>query len=198
MDTTTLKRVLDDHAKFLADCSTGRKADLRQADLRQADLLDADLRQADLRGADLRGADLRGVDLWGADLRGANLRDVDLWGADLENANLRGASLRGANLRGANLREADLRGARLLGATLNWQSHELLSEILWQAATTPARQMYAAFIGRNVGWCWDEWEAFEYPEKGWAVKTLAPYAIENEIPAPPPLLAAIRRLARTA
>jgi len=67
-----LKRILDDHALWLAG-NGGECAKLRGADLSRANLRGADLSEANLSGADLSRADLRG-----ADLRGANLREADL------------------------------------------------------------------------------------------------------------------------
>jgi len=83
-----LKPILEQHALWLADPSTGKRANLQGANLRWADLQGANLREADLQGADLRWANLRGADLQGADLQEA----------DLQGANLRGADLRGADL----------------------------------------------------------------------------------------------------
>ena len=138
MNSEEIRKMLENHKKWLFNESEGIRADLRGADLCGANLRGAylcevnlrgaNLREADLRGADLRGANLRGADLRGADLRGANLCKANLCGAnlyraDLTGAYLCGADLRGAylcevNLRGANLREADLRGADLRGANL--------------------------------------------------------------------------------
>ena len=88
MNTTELKTILEQHAEWLKDNSTGKRADLSDANLRYANLRDANLRRADLRGADLCGANLRR-----ANLSGANLCDADLRGADLCCANLRGTGL---------------------------------------------------------------------------------------------------------
>ena len=71
-----LNIILKEHAKWLEDTSTGKRANLRDLDL------------------DLRGIDLSGVNLSRADLRGVNLRD-----AILIDVNLRDADLRGANIR---------------------------------------------------------------------------------------------------
>jgi hypothetical protein len=68
--------ILANHAKWLADPSTGKRADLRGTNLRWADLRWANLREADLRDADLRGANLRGADLREANLNGAYLREA--------------------------------------------------------------------------------------------------------------------------
>jgi hypothetical protein len=173
MDAATLKTVLDDHAKFLAGNAAGRRANLRGANLRHADLQTAELRGADLLGADLRQADLRGADL----------RDADLWEANLRGADLRYAHLRGADLRGANLRGADLWKSDIQGVIVNWESHDLLSAILWRAAETQRQEMYAAYVWAKRAWCWEQWVAFEHPAKVWAIKTLAPYATDDN---PPP------------
>ena len=88
MEISELQKILVDHALWLADNSTGKKADLSGADLRGAGLSVADLRGADLRGADLRGADLRGADLYGADLRGADQTSLPLVDEETAIANL--------------------------------------------------------------------------------------------------------------
>ena len=143
MNSEEIRKMLENHKKWLFNETGGIRANLCEVNIYRADLCGADLRGADLRGANLREADLRGTnlyhadlreadlrgaylydaDLCGADLRGADLRGADLCGADLRGAylcevNLRGANLREADLRGANLREADLRGANLYEADL--------------------------------------------------------------------------------
>ena len=85
----------------------------------------------------------------------ANLRDANLYGADLYGANLYGADLYGANLSVAN---------NLSVATVSWNSHSLLSEILYRASGQDlGRQALAALIGRNVGWCWETWLSDDAP-----------------------------------
>ena len=56
-----LTHILEQHALWLADPSTGKRADLQGADLREANLQGTDLRWADLREADLQGANLNRV-----------------------------------------------------------------------------------------------------------------------------------------
>ena len=172
---------------------------VKGAYLRGAYLRDAYLRDAYLVGADLSGADLRGAFLSGADLRGAFLEGADLYSADLYGAGLRDADLRGADLRGAGLRGADLRDADLRGAKVNWQSHDLLAEILRCAAQSEiaydpaglyAEKIKAAgliLVQRN--WCWDEFLALDDPLQGWAVNALAEYVTDGEN-APPVIRAA--------
>ena len=94
------------HAMWLADPTTGARADL----------ISADLSGADLSGADLSGADLYSADLSCARLSGADLSCADLSCADLSCADLSCARLRGADLSGADLSGADLSGADLSGA----------------------------------------------------------------------------------
>ena len=88
MDATKLQTILTEHQKWLNDCTTGQRANLR--------------------GANLRGADLRGANLFGADLSGADLSEADLYGAHLYGAELYGAHLYGANLFGAELSGAHI------------------------------------------------------------------------------------------
>ena len=78
---TDIKKILEDHAAWVADNTQGKQADLSWANLR-----DANLRDANLSGADLSGANLRWADLSGADLSEANLRDANLSWADLRGA----------------------------------------------------------------------------------------------------------------
>lgn len=190
-----IAKIITKHKAWLLCDPSGEKADLRGANLRRAYLRGADLRGADIEGANLQGADLQGANLWRANLQdanlwGANLQDANLWGAnlqdaylqraDLQDANLQDANLRRADLWGANLRGADLWGAVLWGAKLSWASHNLLSEILWRAADTEARQMLAAFAGRRTDWCWGRWAGWAHPERDWAIAELAKWVQDGD------------------
>ncbi len=95
-----LKQVIADHALWLADPTTSKRANLSGAYL---------------SGANLYGANLSGANLYGANLSGAYLSGANLSGANLSGANLSGANLYGANLYGANLSGANLSGAKLPG-----------------------------------------------------------------------------------
>lgn len=171
-----------------------RGADLKDANLQQTNLHRADLSEACLMGADLRGANLTGAwltraNLCGANLKYANLQDADLffanlWGADLENTNLRGADLQSACLQEANLQRANLagtrlyfaglRGARLTGARLNWSSHELLAEVLRQAAgKSVEKRKIAGLVALSHDWCWATFMKRKDPLKMWALEELA-------------------------
>ena len=103
MDKKMLKKILNDHLKWLNSEEDGHRADLRGADLRGADLRGANLCCADLCCADLCCADLYGADLRGADLSGAQIRSANLYGANLRDAFLHGTDLRSAYIRNANI-----------------------------------------------------------------------------------------------
>lgn len=115
---------------------------------------------ADLRDANLRGANLRGADLYGANLRGADLRDADLSGADL---------------RGANLRDANLRGAKI-----NWNSHNLIAEILRQNAREDIEKLQIpGLIILLKDRCWDYFLKLDHPQKSWAIQVLKDYGCKK-------------------
>ena len=177
MNSETLKTILKSHQKWSQGDPQGNRADLKGADLKGAKLREAYLEGAYLKGANLKGAYLKGANLEGADLEGADLREAYLWEAYLRRANLKGANLKGANLEGA-----DLEGADLKGANLNWNSHCLLSHILWESADgNLQREMLASFVGRKTSWCWNEWRKFQHPEKKWAIGVLTKLKRENEV-----------------
>ena len=146
-------------------------ANLSSADLRNANLGNANLRDADLGNANLRGADLRGADLYGANLRNANL-----WGANLGGADLRGADLWDADLYGANLRNANLRGAKI-----NWLSHDLVAELLRQAAGADiGKRKVAGLVLVSRDWCWRRFLALDDPQRDWALNVLREYVTPDD------------------
>jgi len=177
----------------------GKRLDWRDRDLQGICLEEAILWHANLAGAHLEGAYLVRTYLWGAHMVGAylegaylrgaclmrsNLVDATLRGAYLECATLRGAYLMGADLRDTDLRGITLRGASLLGAhlegaLLNWESHDLLAEILRQAAgDDPRRRAFAGLASVSPDWCWYSPELLDAlaampDEAAWAIETLA-------------------------
>ena len=165
-----LQEILKKHAAWRRDEEGGKRADFYGADLSDADLTAANLTAANLSYANLTTANLRFANLTAANLRfadlnAANLNAANLRYANLTAANLSAADLYGADLRAANLYGADLRGADLYGANLNWDSHALLSEILYRASGSDlGRQALAALIGCNTGWCWAVWLSDDAPE----------------------------------
>ena len=116
--------------------------------------------------------DLRdsGADLFGVYLTGANLTDADLYGVNLYGADLTGADLYGATLYGATLTDADLSGARI-----NWQSHDLIAEVLKRAADDNVpRRMLAGLILISRDWCWKQFLALDIDTsvRQWALDEL--------------------------
>lgn len=187
MNIVELKKILEDHKKWLYDQPGKKRAILQDADMKNAYLRWEDLRRADLCRADLRGADLREADLFMTDLRGANLED-----ADLRDADLRGADLRGANLRRADISDADLRGTDLQGADLreafcaisifanaDLRGADLRGAYMWHAATDGMKTdaetkidwpMECPETGSFIGW----------KKVGW--KKSGEYIVKLEIP----------------
>jgi len=160
-----------------------RWASLSGANLSGANLSGADLSDAVLRRADLSRADLSGANLSGASLRWASLRWANLRWASLSGANLGGASLSGANLRWASLRWASLSGASLSGAIINWQSHDLITEILRRAAgNNMQRRMMAGLILVSHDWCWKKFLALDIDPalRAWALTALRQWVTDGD------------------
>ena len=103
-----LDAALAEHARWLADPTSGKRAMLCRVQLRGANL----------QGRDLRRADLRFSGLSGADLADAKLDAARLQYADLASAKLTGASLNETNLYKAVLNDGDLTSAVAVGAKL--------------------------------------------------------------------------------
>lgn len=163
MNPDQLKKVLDEHARWLLAKGGAR----------------ADLCSADLFGANLRAANLFGANLFGANLRDADLHNADLRYADLHNADLCDANLGYANLCYADLRNANLRNADLFGATINWQSHDLIAELLRRAAGEDVeRRKVAGLILVSRDWCWDRFLGMADPQREWALGVLREYVRE--------------------
>ena len=100
-----------------------------------------------------------------------DLREADLRRANLSEADLRRADLSEADLRGADFREADLREA-----DLNWNSHDLLAEVLRQAAGDDvSKRKMAGLVLVSRDWCWDRFLALADEPLNWAIDTLAAY-----------------------
>ena len=130
------------------------------------------------------GAHLEGANLEDAHLEDAHLEDAHLEDAYLRGAYLEGAHLEGAHLEGAYLRDANLRGAYLRGAKFSPGSHDVISELLRQAATTVQRRMIAGLVIVSRDWCWKEFAeqlAIDYTgEWEWALAALEPWECLHE------------------
>ena len=110
----------------------------------------------------------------------ADLADANLADANLAYANLTGADLTGANLAYANLAYAYLNGAILTGAKMNWQSHDLIAELLRRkAGDDPARRSLVGLILVSKDWCWNQFLALQHHEREWALGVLREYAASD-------------------
>jgi uncharacterized protein YjbI with pentapeptide repeats len=124
IDSDSLGRILDDHAKFGRSGGTeGKLADLSNVNLRGVDLTKVYLEGANLEGANLTATILTDADLRGANLTGATLDSAVLYRTDLGEANLtktsaRKSDFRDANLSSAKLEEAQLDGSKFTGADM--------------------------------------------------------------------------------
>ena len=138
---------------------------------------------------DIHGAALKTVEadtLRDAVLSYAVLSGAVLGGADLSGADLRGAVLHDADLSGAHLSYAVLHDAALQGVQLNWQSHDLLAEILRQhAGQNMLLRQVAGLVLISPDWCWHDFLRLNHPQMEWALNVLAEYAHpEDDLPDP--------------
>jgi len=86
-----------------------------------------------------------------------------------------------ANLTGADLTGADLWGAYLTGAKLNWNSHQLVSEILQRAAGNDIeKRKIAGLIRISPDWCWSQFLAINDPLTDWALDELAKWVQDGD------------------
>ena len=91
--------------------------------------------------------------------------------AQANRANLSRASLSGANLSVANLSETKI----------NWQSHDLLAEILKRAAGADIqKRSLAGLILISRDWCWKEFLSLDHTEREWALGELAKWVQDGD------------------
>jgi hypothetical protein len=171
----TLKDALEIAMIDCVDYMTFRMVNLAGADLEGAKLPGADFCYANLSKTNLHKADLRGARLIGADLSCADLTEAELDGAMLEHASFYESCLVNADLTNTQFYKADLFGADLIGATINWDSHELISAILYRRANTVQKRMIAGLVLVSGDWCWENFLRIRHPDRSWALDTLAAY-----------------------
>jgi len=80
-----------------------------------------------------------------------------------------------ADLRGADLSSANLSSANLSDITFNYQSHQLISEVLIRAKTNHAQGMFAAYVAVRPDMCWGDWlkEFADDTRLEWALRELS-------------------------
>ena len=142
--------------------------------------------EAARQNANLRGSNLSGSDLRYSNLRHSNLSYSNLRYSDLRHSNLRDSNLRHSNLRHSNLSDSDLSHSNLSYSdlhdiTVNWNSHELLAEILRQkAGENTAKRKIAGLVLVSHDWCWDKFLRLRDPTKLWALGVLRRYVKEGD------------------
>jgi len=61
--------------------------------------------------------------------------------------------------------------AYLKGARMNWQSHDLIAELLRREAGEDIdRRSLAGLILLSRDWCWDRFLALSHPQREWALE----------------------------
>lgn len=117
-----MPHLLQQHADWLKDPSTGNRLDLVSANLAHENLSGATLRDAVLTHCNLSAALLVRANLYGAvirhcDLRGANLQGCNLSKAVITTTGMRETALTGSSAHSAYMRAVDLADSHLCGAT---------------------------------------------------------------------------------
>jgi uncharacterized protein YjbI with pentapeptide repeats len=170
---------------------------------RETTRLFTNFQSADLGGTYLNGVNLRGYNVEGTSFPGACLHSADFSLAKAKNTNFSGANLResvfiGTDLRCANFSRADLacadfsyadlRGAYFLYANLsnadfeeaklNWNSSDIISELLYREADHVKKQFLAGAIKMSYDTHWSEFllktKALK-KERKWAIAVLKKY-----------------------
>ena len=113
-------KTLENHAAWLKNKKTGRRANFEGCNFRGVTLINRDLRHVNFKNTDFRGSDLLGSDFSNANFKRADFRGADLSGSDFSNADLRESKLHNADMRWVTLVGATLTYVNLDGADLRW------------------------------------------------------------------------------
>lgn len=162
---------------FRSSCSTLKDA---VCEAPSPTLWNANLAYADLSGIDCVNLDLSYAELTGADFTRANLPEVNFHNAVIKeanfyHANLRFATLSGADLRYSNFDYAELTGAIFTDAIIEWESPEILTEILRLKARGNMRRLKTAGVWLLQRWSLTRFLEFDDPETDWVVEVLSAY-----------------------
>ena len=158
-----------------------QNANLRGSNLSGSDLRYSNLRHSNLSYSNLRYSDLRHSNLRDSNLRHSNLRHSNLSDSDLSHSNLSYSDLSGSNLSDSDLSHSNLSYSDLHDITVNWNSHELLAEILRQkAGENTAKRKIAGLVLVSHDWCWDKFLRLRDPTKLWALGVLRRYVKEGD------------------
>jgi hypothetical protein len=120
-------------------------------------------------------ANLSGASLVGSNLRYTSCHETNLSGANLHDAycgygSFIGADFKGAYLVGTNFHHAELWCADFTGASVPSDSHDVLAEILRQAANNDTgKLLFAGIVLLERQWCWRTFlkRRAEFPRHVW-------------------------------
>jgi hypothetical protein len=156
-------------------------ADLRGVNFRGMNLACASLARTDMSGADLSGVDLTRNNLSGAKLRGAKLCGAKLYSVNLSDSDLTGADFTGAEIFRVDLARAKLTGATFTDAIVDWNSNDLVAELIFRAAGKDrAKRKMARLFLENRNLFWDRFLSMGLPLTSWVLEVLAPYVRDGD------------------
>lgn len=179
------------HARWYKKEPNGKRADFTGVDLSHSDFSATNFNgaifvRAKLVGSIMSCANFYSCDFTGADLQRAYLscadcHDVNFTDAILDCANLANADLSGANLSGASFVNAYLYTADLRCARLNWNSNDLIAELLRRAAETDLlKQQLAGLVLICRDRPWDKLIRWFNFDTSWAIDELALWVKEGD------------------
>ncbi|MEI8395594.1 MAG: serine/threonine-protein kinase [Rhodospirillaceae bacterium] len=146
-----LRKLLEEHAKFLAGKPNGRRLNLSMRSLVGVKLVAANLSGAELTGAIFVRADLSGTNFTNANLFCADFTEANLVWAKFIRSDLRGACFDGAELTGALFEGADCREGVMLFQGRDGQLQDVKTEHAKRAASFQnARMTCANFRSANL------------------------------------------------
>jgi hypothetical protein len=81
----------------------------------------------------------------------------------------------------AYLQGAYLQDAYLQGAKVNWNSHAMISEILFRAAGEDVdKRKVAGLVAVSLDWCWEKLLSIKDPNQKWALAELAKWVTKDD------------------
>lgn len=144
---------------------------------------------ADLPHLNVSGGDMYCLQLTNSIIHWGNFIHCEMGGSDLsyndfKTVSFNRADLQWVNFTGSDLSRVDFAGANLYDVKLqwtilNWKSHDLLAEILRQAAGNDVAKLeIAGLVLIHRGWCWAHYCEMDKPKelRDWALGTLAQWA----------------------
>ena len=98
------------------------------------------------------------------------------------------SNFEGCDFTGADFQDVELFGSKLFGSTLDnidvgWSSHQLIAEILRQAAGDDVGKLgLAGIVYQHHHKCWDSFISMKHPDTVWALRLLAKRIKDDSTP----------------